>query len=94
VVRPWSRDASFYLQTQEGAGPTRYGTLDLWRLSLPLEEEELDDFIMKLKAVPKIFLQARKNLTEGAVDFATLALQHLNEEVEVFETLALNLSRQ
>ena len=93
VVRPWSRDASFYLQTQEGAGPTRYGTLDLWRLSLPLEEEELDDFSMKLKAVPKIFLQARKNLTEGAVDFATLALQHLNEEVEVFETLALNLSK-
>tara|TARA_B100000575_G_scaffold291319_1_gene296908 strand:+ start:356 stop:1987 length:1632 start_codon:yes stop_codon:yes gene_type:complete len=91
VVRPWSRDPSFYLQTQEGAGPTRYGALDLARLKLPLEGKELDDFVVKLKAVPKIFSYARKNLTEGAKDFATLALQHLNEEKAIFEELAVEL---
>ena len=93
VVRPWSRDPSFYLQTQAGAGPTRYGTLEMWGLTLPLKGEDLDDFSMKLKAVPAIFSQARENLTEGAADFVTLALQHLNEEIEMHERLAEELSQ-
>ncbi len=93
VVKPWSRDPSFYLQTQEGAGPTRYGALGTWGLSLPLEREGLVDFATKLKAIPAIFDQAKENLTEVAADFATLALQHLNEEVDMHGRLAKELSQ-
>ncbi|WP_027078841.1 DUF885 family protein [Maribacter antarcticus] len=92
VVRPWSRDPSFYLQTQQGSGPTRYGYLKV--SDFPVAKSDLVDFKIKLKAIPKIFEQAKQNLTEGAADFATLALQHLNEELsyynEIYNSVASN----
>ncbi len=91
VVRPWARDPSFYLITQEGSGPTRAGGFG-WELTFPVEEEELDDFEAKIKGVPEVMAQAKKNLVEGAGDFATLALQHLNEEVDFFQSMSEELS--
>ena len=40
VLRPWSRDPGFYLQTQAGAGPVRGATVRI--RNLPLDDEQLD----------------------------------------------------
>jgi len=91
VVKPWQRDPSFYLQSQEGSGPTRFGVLEV--RELPIKEENLEEFRTKLKAVPQIFDEAKSNLTNGAADFLTLALQHLNEEVAIHTNLISELSQ-
>ncbi len=86
VLRPWSRDPGFYLQSQSGAGPTRYGFLRV--PELPIPADDFDDFKMKLKAVPEILQQARVTLTEGAADLLLLALHYLPEEKAIFARLA------
>ena len=90
VVRPWARDPGFYLVTQSGAGPTGYRLSDVE--TVPVPEEDLGELRAQLKAVPEIFRQAEANLTEGATDFATLALRFLGEEVELYAELAALLA--
>lgn len=90
VLRPWARDPGFYLQSQAGAGPTRYGFIEVHEMPIPNEERE--EFRVKLRAVPAIFEQAKTNLTEGAADLAVLALHYLDEEKAVFQRLTTLLS--
>jgi hypothetical protein len=89
VVRPWARDPGFYLMTQSGAGPTgfyiRVG-------EIPIPDEDIDDVRVKLEAVPRFYEQARRNLTDGAADFVTLALHFLGEEEEMYRELATLLA--
>ena len=89
VVRPWARDPGFYLMTQEGAGPTGFR---IRVREMPIPDENLDRFRTQLKAVPKLYEQARKNLTDGAADFVTLALHFLGEEEEMYRELAALLA--
>ncbi|MFQ5865726.1 MAG: DUF885 family protein [bacterium] len=91
VLRPWARDPGFYLQSQAGAGPTRYGFLRVPRLPIP--DNDLEDFRVKLQAVPEIFEQAKVNLTEGAADLAVLALHYIDEEKAIFQRLAALLAK-
>ncbi len=94
VVRPWARDPSFYLQSQRGSGSTRAGGLSFRTLrNMPISDEDLNDIKIKLAAVPQIFEQAKQNLVEGAADFVTLALQHLNEEVAIYTQLIPQLEQ-
>jgi len=82
VLKPWARDPVFYLQTQAGVRPTRYGSLGIHRLPIP--DEEMPDFRMKLKALPLILKQAKSNLTEGAADLALIALHYMDTETDYF----------
>lgn len=87
VLKPWSRDPCFYLPSQGGAGPViRIGL----RIpdSLPLPEDKIEEFRSQLKAIPEIYEQAKKNLTEGAKDFAIMAIQSAKEESEEYHKLA------
>ncbi len=86
VLRPWARDPGFYLQTQAGAGPTRYGFLEV--PELPIPESDMEDFQTRLKAIPAILEQARVNLTEGTADLLLLALHYLPGEIDMFNRLA------
>lgn len=87
VLRPWSKDPCFYLQSQAGAGPVIYGALRIPR-SLPLSQERLTEFGTQLRALPKIFDRAKNNLSEGARDLATIALWGAKEESEEYRALA------
>jgi hypothetical protein len=87
VLKPWSRDPCFYLPSQGGAGPViRIGL----RIpdSLPLPEDKMEGFRTKLKAIPEIYVQAKKNLTDGAKDFAIMAIRSAKEESEEYKKLA------
>jgi hypothetical protein len=87
VLKPWSRDPCFYLPSQGGAGPViRIGL----RIpdSLPLPEDKIEEFKTTLKAIPEMYEQAKKNLTNGAHDFAVMAIRSAREESEEYQKLA------
>ena len=89
VVRPWARDPGFYLMTQEGAGPTGFR---IRVREMPIPDEDIDRIRTQLQAVPKLYEQARTNLTDPAADFVTLALHFLGEEEEMYRELAALLA--
>jgi len=91
VLRPWSRDPCFYLPSQGGAGPVI--DIDL-RIpdNLPLSEEKKSEIQKQLKAIPAIYKQAKQNLTEGAKDFAIMAVWGAKEESEEYRRLAERLA--
>ena len=79
VLKPWSRDPGFYLQTQDGGGPARAGHLEID--DMPIPAEQLDEVRGQLRALPAILEQAKSNLTEGAADLATSALHYMDVEI-------------
>jgi len=91
VFRPWSRDPCFYLPSQGGAGPV----IDIGlRIpdTLPLSEEKHIEIEKQLNAIPGIYEQAKQNLTEGAKDFAIMAIWSAKEESEEYHRLAQRLA--
>lgn len=81
VLRPWSRDPGFYLQTMGGSGPSRPGVrID----ELPLAAGEREEVLAELQTVPPLLEQARENLYDVPADLVTLALHYLPEEVDFF----------
>ncbi|MBN1224293.1 MAG: DUF885 family protein [Candidatus Aminicenantes bacterium] len=87
VLRPWSRDPCFYLQSQAGAGPVVYGALRIPH-HLPMSPERLEEFAIQLRSLPSIFEQAKVNLTEGARDLTTIAIWGAREESDEYGALS------
>jgi len=99
VLRPWERDPGFY-NVIDGMYPrlivhyTRM--LSDWPLTnpqLPLPDEEIPVFRMKLRAIPQIFAQAKENLTEASAELATIAIRVKEKEVAFMEKLISGLSK-
>ena len=82
VLKPWARDPLFYMTSQSTFGPSRSGRL---RLRTPIPDERLDNSRMQLRAVPKIFEQAKGNLSEAAHGLVFLALRVLHEEIDMYK---------
>ena len=90
VLRPWSRDPSFYVVISPQFGPQMYGVLRI--LKLPLPEKDIVDFRVKLQAIPKILEQARVNLIEEAKDLWFLGIRAKKRESAILADLAKNLA--
>ena len=91
VLKPWSRDPVFYLPSQEGAGPVI--SIDLhMRNGLPIPDDKIDEFSKQLRAIPEIYEQAKKNLTEAANDLAIIAIHYIDREAGRYEYLANRLA--
>jgi len=67
VVRPWSRDPSFYLDF--------FRTLPY--VDVPVPADKLADFQTRLRSIPPLVEQAKKNLTEAGGDLTDIAIFHL-----------------
>jgi len=67
VVRPWSRDASFYLDFFRALPYT----------DVPIPRDKLDEFRANLSSVPELVRQAQANLIEGGGDLTDIAIFHL-----------------
>jgi len=85
VLRPWSRDPGFYLQTQDGAGPTRAGYFNYDEF--PISQSELSKAKSKLKAVPIILNNAKVNLKKASGDLAYCALHYMPFEIELYKRI-------
>jgi len=98
ILRQWARDPGFYNLT-DGIYPRllvhHSRSLSNWGLyqpEVPLPEEEVKDFRVKLQAVPKLFDQAKENLTEAAGDLATVAIRVKEKDVQFLSSLALQFA--
>lgn len=67
ISRPWARDPGFYVDRM------------LWITftELPAEGETLERLRKRLAAIPELVAQARRNLTDVAADYASLAIFNL-----------------
>jgi uncharacterized protein (DUF885 family) len=90
VMRPWERDPAFYSSTNLGFGPKMHGAMSI--PSLPIEPEARDALAAKLAAVPELYRQARRNLTDARGDLARLGIVQKRIEVNVFTRLADDLA--
>ena len=100
VLRPWSRLPSFYVFVTDSQpdvplreGPEIYGVLDIWRYKFPLGAEDRMEVSAKLRAVPAVLAQAKKNLVEEAKDLWTLGIQAMKEESAILGNFAKLLAK-
>jgi len=75
VLRPWARSPAFYFtvfdeQSDQPAreGHQAYGAVELWTYRFPLDPEQAADLASRLRPIPALLEQARKNLTGDARD--------------------------
>jgi len=92
VLRPWSRDPLFYLPGQGGSVFRMTGLSGLRRSRLPLSDDRLPEFRMKLQAVPAIYEQAKGNLKDVPEDFALLAIHYYEREASNYRNLATRMA--
>jgi hypothetical protein len=101
VLRPWSRNPCFYtvVHADESDTPLREGaslpgTIELWRVKLPLGAPELAELQAKLRAIPAILAQARANLVEDARDLWLLGARVKRGESAALAGFARKLGPQ
>jgi hypothetical protein len=70
VTRPWFRDPGFYVDQM----------LRITFTPLPAKGDARADLERRLKAIPQLVAQAKRNLTEVAADYADLAIHNLEQE--------------
>jgi hypothetical protein len=95
VLRPWSRMPSFYFFVTDSQpdvplreGPEIFGLLDIWRYEFPLAAKDRAEVSVKLRAVPGVMAQARKNLVEERKDLWVLGIRAMREEGAILDGLA------
>ncbi len=91
IYRPWFRDPCFYIPSQGGAGPVMRIPLRIPD-RLPIPEDRIDEVRKQLKAIPKIYEQARVNLTEAARDLAIIAIHYIDREAGRYRRVARRLA--
>jgi hypothetical protein len=89
VLRQWARDPGFYNLT-DGIYPRllvhhsrSLSTWGLYKPEVPLSQAKAVDFRVKLETVPKLFVQAKINLTEAAGDLATIAIRVKEKDIQL-----------
>jgi len=91
VLRPWSRDPGFYSIIPRFE-QNMYGALKIPK-KFPISEDKIENFQIKLQAIPKILEQAKENLTEVPSDLALLAIRRKERESKVFQNLTEKLAK-
>lgn len=66
-TRPWARDPGYYADRM----------LRVTFTDLPLQGDALEDFLRKIRAVPVLVSEAKRNLVDVAADYADLAIHNL-----------------
>jgi hypothetical protein len=99
VARPWSRNPAFYRALHPSGtdvpareGSETHGVLEVFRYKFPLAGEELADFRIKLRAIPRLLEQAKGNLTEEAGDLWFAGIWVKQREAASLSELAKRLA--
>jgi len=91
VLKQWSRDPGFYNLT-DGIYPRllvhHSRSLSDWGLyepEFPLPKKDYEDFKTKLKVIPKLFDQAKHNLTNAAPELAEIAIRVKEKDIQLLD---------
>ena len=91
VLKQWSRDPGFYNLT-DGIYPRllvhHSRSLSDWGLyepAVPLSTKDQEDFKVKLKAVSKLFNQAKINLTDAVPELAEISIRIKEKDIQLLE---------
>jgi len=87
VLQPWVHNPGFYGTELIPGFPSRGDGIDVFMLDFPLTAEERADLQSQLRAVPKLFDQARQNLTNPARELAIIAIRTKEKKVLMFQDL-------
>jgi hypothetical protein len=89
ILKPWARDPGFYNLT-DGIYPRllvhhsrSLANWGLYQPAVPLSEDGVVDFRARLRTVPKLFAQAKNNLTGAAGDLATIAIRVKEKDIQL-----------
>jgi hypothetical protein len=94
VIKPWSRNPAFYVtafpsQSDQPAreGHWAFGSLELWSYRFPLSATDATEVSARLRAVPPLLQQARRNLVGNAKDLWTMGIRSIRDQATALQTL-------
>ena len=95
ILRPFARDPDFYMTifADSSDTPEHEGmyasTIDLWRFSYPLSEQDADKLDKMIKTIPPLLAQAKVNLKDSqAHDLFAYGARGLREQAESLRAMA------
>jgi hypothetical protein len=95
VLQPWVTNPAFYVTVFSGRSdqPAREGphadeSLELWRYTFPLSIADANEVRARLRAIPGLLTQAKRNLIGNARDLWTMGLGSMRDQAAALETLA------
>jgi len=101
VLRPWARSPAFYVTVfdERSDQPAReghqaYGSVELWTYRFPLAPEQAADLAGRLRPIPALLEQARKNLNGNARDLWIHGTRSMKEQREMLAALAGKVADQ
>ncbi|MEZ4703348.1 MAG: DUF885 family protein [Rhodothermales bacterium] len=99
VRRPWENNPAFYTmiwpsQSDVPAreGPVIYGAIELWQYPLPHSGDDARRLGERIRAIPPLLDQARRNLTGNARDLWTAGIRALGEQQRDLDALAARVA--
>jgi hypothetical protein len=94
VIKPWSRNPAFYVtvfpsQSDQPAreGHWAYGSLELWSYRFPLSATDAAEVSAKLRALPPLLQQARRNLVGNARDLWNMGIRSIRDQANALQSL-------
>src|SRR5687767_8381966 len=94
VIRPWARNPAFYVtvfpsQSDQPAreGHWAYGSLELWSYRFPLSATDAAEVSAKLRALPPLLQQARRNLVGNARDLWNMGIRSIRDQANALQSL-------
>ena len=94
VIKPWSRNPAFYVtvfpsQSDQPAreGHWAFGSLELWSYRFPLSPTDAAEVSAKLRAVPPLLQQARRNLVGNAKDLWNMGIRSIRDQASALQAL-------
>lgn len=93
VLQPWVHNPAFYGTDNIPGFPSRGDGINIFMIDFPLTGDDVADLQMQLKAVPKLFDQAKQNLTAPARELANIAIRSKEKKILMFKDLVERLKR-
>ncbi|MHB8095589.1 MAG: DUF885 domain-containing protein [Candidatus Aminicenantales bacterium] len=90
VLKPWAKDPAWYIVVEFQFGQKMYDPINLPRG--PLNVERIPALKAKLKAVPAILEQAKKNLTGPTADLVMLGIRSKQREAGMLREFAKGIA--
>ena len=96
VLKPWARDPGFYSIRGGDSGPSMNAeslSSSLFSMEPPFSDQEKAQYQKALRAIPKVYEQARSNLTDASGDLADLAIRNNEREAAIYDGIAEDLQQ-